>query len=220
MRPGDKILILPDNGWELTLNLISVTTEKVIGRIIDKHYGRRLNNIDVNIYLSPLKTDHFEWALQKCTEIGVSMITPTIYNHTEFRPSIWESKYVRWMKIIQEASEQSRRNKLPILAPTLNLLEALNSLSRNHLSIILYEKEKQNFFMDVLLKQDNEPPSPVNVFIGPEGGISDQEINLTEKHQVIACSLGDQILRSETAAIVACATVFQFYLAGKSGKGI
>ena len=155
---------------------------------------------NLTLVLAVFKFDRMEWAIEKCTEIGVARIIPVIARRTDAHlASAAVKRHERWLRIALQAAEQSRRVNPPdIGAPS--KLEALSHLSAG-CRIVLAESEEQTRLRDVLQLGEQE----VTVAVGPEGGWTEDELGWFRKSGWVAASLGPTILRAETAAIVAAA---------------
>jgi 16S rRNA (uracil1498-N3)-methyltransferase len=154
----------------------------------------------ITLVLAVFKFDRMEWAIEKCTEIGVARIIPVIARRTETHLAAAALKrQERWQRIALQAAEQSRRPAPPEIASPvkLNQLAELKTTCR----IVLAESEKDATLRDVLQSR----PSEVTLAVGPEGGWAADELQWFRDSGWIATSLGDTILRAETAAIVATA---------------
>jgi 16S rRNA (uracil1498-N3)-methyltransferase len=155
----------------------------------------------VTLALSIFKFDRMEWAIEKCTELGVARIVPVIASRTESHLATAAAKRVeRWQRIVRQATEQSRRNSVPQVSLPLKLKEALNLPGSR---IVLSESEKEVTLKDVLQSAASE----VVLALGPEGGWTDSELTQFREAGWSSASLGDTILRAETAAIAATAIV-------------
>jgi 16S rRNA (uracil1498-N3)-methyltransferase len=142
-----------------------------------------------------------EWAIEKCTELGVTRIVPVIASRTESHLAATAPKRVeRWQRIALQASEQSRRNSPPQIDRPVKLTAtvALAGTTR----IVLAEFEKQVTLKEVL---HDHPARDIVLAFGPEGGWTESELELFRNAGWISASLGDTILRVETAAIAALA---------------
>jgi 16S rRNA (uracil1498-N3)-methyltransferase len=158
-------------------------------------------SLKITLALAIFKFDRMEWAIEKCTELGVSRIVPLIARRTDTRLATASSNRVeRWRRIAHQASEQSRRVTTPEVAPPLKLKDVL-SLSGS-LRVLLSESENRVLLKDVL---HQESPTDIVFAIGPEGGWADSELVLFRDAGWISVSLGQNILRAETAAIAALA---------------
>jgi 16S rRNA (uracil1498-N3)-methyltransferase len=152
--------------------------------------------------------DKFEWILQKGTEIGISEFSPFISFRTLVQSAdLSEKKMARWERIIQEAAEQSHRGRLPKLNQPQEFEACLNSSAAiTSLSLIAWEEEGANQ-VKVAQSLEGFDGSSIALYVGPEGGFSEEEIHLAKESGCRVVTLGDRILRMETAAIVFPAVV-------------
>jgi 16S rRNA (uracil1498-N3)-methyltransferase len=155
----------------------------------------------VTLALSIFKFDRMEWAIEKCTELGATRIVPVIASRTETHLAAAAAKRVeRWQRVSRQASEQSRRNSPPQIDQPVKLTAAL--ALPGAIRIVLAESEQQTMLRDVL--GAHSPREAVLAF-GPEGGWTQSELELFRDAGWISASLGNTILRAETAAIAALA---------------
>jgi 16S rRNA (uracil1498-N3)-methyltransferase len=158
----------------------------------------------VTVALSIFKFDRMEWAIEKCTELGAKRIVPVIARRTEPHLAAAAAKRVeRWRRIALQAAEQSRRVSLPDISEPLKVKEAV-AISGS-LRIVLSEVETQAMLKDIL--QTHPDQGEVAIALGPEGGWTDDELKLFQEADWILASLGNTILRAETAAIASLAVV-------------
>ena len=163
----------------------------------------------ITLLLAIFKFDRMEWAIEKCTELGVARIVPLIARRTDSHLAVASAKRVeRWRRIAQQAAEQSRRPGSPEIAVPIKLSEVLNVSAP--LRIVLSESEHRTLLRDIvkpdapgLEHKDNE----IALALGPEGGWAEDEIQSFREASWIPASLGNTILRAETAAIAATAIV-------------
>jgi len=154
------------------------------------------------VLLSIFKFDRMEWAIEKCTELGVSQIIPVISQRTESHLATAATKRVeRWQRIVRQASEQSRRDSAPSVSLPLKLKDALALVASRR--IVLEETEHGTLLKDAL--DSDRGGREVALAFGPEGGWTDGEQEQFRAAGWIAASLGNTILRAETAAIAAVA---------------
>jgi 16S rRNA (uracil1498-N3)-methyltransferase len=154
--------------------------------------------IHLTLVLAIFKFDRMEWAIEKCTELGVTRIVPVIARRTDSHLVAASAKRVeRWRRIALQAAEQSRRASPPEIADPIKLREAM-ALPAG-LKIVLSEAEEQSQLRDI------QPTGEVLLAIGPEGGWTEDELELLRKNGWLSASLGPTILRAETAAIAATA---------------
>ena len=158
----------------------------------------------VTLALSIFKFDRMEWAIEKCTELGVTRIVPVITRRTEAHLAVAASKRVeRWQRIARQAAEQSRRVSPPEISPPMELKDAVALPGSTR--ILLSESEKEVMLRDVL--QAASPGREILLALGPEGGWTEAELGQFHEAGWSSASLGNTILRAETAAVAATAVV-------------
>jgi 16S rRNA (uracil1498-N3)-methyltransferase len=157
-------------------------------------------SLQLTLLLAIFKFDRMEWAIEKCTELGVVRIIPSIARRTDSHLVSASAKRVeRWRRIAVQAAEQSRRAAPPEIADPIKLQDALTIPAR--LKIVLSEAEEQSRLRDIRSGAEDE----VLLAIGPEGGWTQDELDRFQHDGWISASLGSTILRAETAAIAATA---------------
>jgi 16S rRNA (uracil1498-N3)-methyltransferase len=157
---------------------------------------------NVTLVLSIFKFDRMEWAIEKCTELGVARIVPVIARRTDAHLAAAAAKRMeRWQRIAHQASEQSRRNVPPEISAPVKLEEAVE-LSGG-VRVVLAESEHGVTLRDALAPSSRGVS--VLLAIGPEGGWTEAELELFRTAGWTSTSLGSTILRAETAAIAAMA---------------
>ena len=165
--------------------------------------------LPVKLLLAIFKFDHFEWAIEKATELGVDSITPILARRTEKHLAQAAAKRAdRWRRIALEASKQSRRTAVPAIADPVSLKAAL-AAETAPTRILLSELEQATPLQEALRQSaQNTAPAemqPVALAIGPEGGWTPEEMQLFLDAAWQPVTLGPRILRAETAAIAAIA---------------
>jgi 16S rRNA (uracil1498-N3)-methyltransferase len=157
---------------------------------------------DITLLLAVFKFDRMEWAIEKCTELGVSRIVPVIARRTDVHLAASAPKRAeRWRRVALQAAEQSRRSIPPEVDTPIKLQDAVN-MATGALRILLAESEKGRLLRNVLA---SPMESGTFLAIGPEGGWAEDELQLFHNAGWISASLGSTILRAETAAIAATA---------------
>ena len=158
---------------------------------------------------SLLKGEKLEWVLQKATELNVDTIylVPTANCVAKYDEKKLQSKVNRWEKIMLEAAQQCGRNHLPTLVVGETLLQALD-IESEALKLVAYENEAGQTIKDVLKTlHSDKSVTDVLICIGPEGGYQEKEINAIIESGGKSVSLGNTILRAETAAIGSLAMI-------------
>jgi 16S rRNA (uracil1498-N3)-methyltransferase len=209
LKQGQDVILLDNSGCEFQVELMEVGNKVVLGRIVDSRPSTAEPATQVVLYLTLTQREKFEWALQKCTEVGAAGFVPVITRRSLVQ-SMTEArnKFERWGKILQEAAEQSGRGVIPILHDPLRFGQALAHARQNaDVVIIPWEEEKTKPLRSTLAEAGNL--TKVAVFIGPEGGYSEEEITLACQAGAIPVTLGKRILRMETAAVVSAAIILE-----------
>lgn len=201
---SNELCIFLDNlGMEYTARLDTGDRHSLSFTIIEKKKSITESPTEVILFQAlPKKLETFEWILQKGTELGVSRFVPIITEYCNRREL---HKIERLERIITEAAEQSERGIKPILTKIMNLKNALQENKMD--AVVLHSRKTQGSFKTFLEKQQTR--HRYALFIGPEGGFSSSEIQHIESLTIPFVSLGPRILRTETAAILACGMVLQ-----------
>lgn len=207
MKTGNQIIVLDNKGFEYQTRLLSISTKEIVGEIISKNRCESEPRIQITLYQSLLAREKFEFVLQKCTEIGVTQFIPVITERSIVRKAekITKQKLARFESIIEEAAEQSSRGKIPLLRNPTDLSEAL--LAADDYDICLVGSTKNCDSLKKILRGHNSQAERIALFIGPEGGFSDRELELLGSREIKSFSLGKRILRTETAAVAATAII-------------
>ncbi|HEU0002655.1 MAG TPA: 16S rRNA (uracil(1498)-N(3))-methyltransferase [Ktedonobacteraceae bacterium] len=205
LQVGEQIVLLDNSGDEILATIASVSKSAVDVRLLERRAGKSASNVRIILCQGLLKSARFEWILEKGTELGVSVFAPILCRRSMAGlEDAGTAKIQRWQRIITEAAEQSGRARLPELLPIHQLKDALNNIPPGALALMSWEEERAVMLRDVLKSSSS---STVVLFIGPEGGLTADEVKLARQHGVQIVSLGSRILRAETAALAAVASV-------------
>lgn len=205
----DEMIIVSINGFKMSFDyltkVINLDDEKIILKIIEKSKSKELK-YRINLYQGMPKSDKMEFIIEKAVELGVYSLTPVDmeFSISKFNDKNKISKIARYNKIAKSASEQSKRSIIPEVKNNINYKEMIESIKNNKFNVLFYEnadgiKKTREYIKD--LKNSIKENEDINIIIGPEGGFSDNEINLAKNNSINILSLGDRILRTETAAI-------------------
>ena len=143
--------------------------------------------------------------VQKTTEIGVNEIAPMICQRSIPKSVVQEKRTVRWQRIANEAAKQCKRPHFAHVFAPQRLEECLGRVDHLDLLILLWEGEKRQGLKELL--RNHAEAKSVGLFVGPEGGFSGEEVELAVQNGCVSATFGDNILRTETAAIVGVASV-------------
>ena len=215
-KVGDAVELFDGRGGRYTGVIRSIgpdgdVTGEVTGR---EHSPRRAYPVELELYLSLLKPSHWEWAIEKAAELGVTAIIPTVTPRTVVQlRELNKTKEERWGKILQAAAKQCKRADIPVLRQPQHYRDAIVAAAKSGVSLVAWEKHAGAStyagLREVLREARTKNPDglKVQLFIGPEGGFSDEEIELAECEGAALFSLGPNTLRAETAAVAAATVV-------------
>jgi 16S rRNA (uracil1498-N3)-methyltransferase len=196
LAAGAQIMLVR-NGVESLVVLQSVESDQVRGRCISKRSVDAEPRVRLTLALPILRGDRTEEVIEAVTQLGVSRIVPFVSSRSIVR-SLPDAKRARWTRVAREAAETARRGRVPAIDQPREwggLFDALEAPV-----LVAWESEVLNKLRDA------EPSTTqLSLVIGPEGGLSMEEIALAREHDAITVSLGRRNLRSETAAIAAVA---------------
>ena len=204
LKEGDPVAVLDNTGMVYQVEIAIDQAGKLVqGRIVDSSLMQGEPAVTIELCVGLAHRDKFEWILQKGTEVGVSVFTPFISSRTlvqsgELKPK----RRDRWENIIREAAEQSGRGKLPQLNDPVSLDDLLQEgPSDNILSLFAWEgKQPEKSELKAMLSAFSG--GRIRLFVGPEGGFSEEEAEAARQSGCQVVSLGARILRMETAAIL------------------
>lgn len=197
-QEGDILHITNGKGYLFKAEILVANARKCKAQIIstEKSIPKRYK---LHLVVAPTKmNDRYEWFLEKATEIGVDEITPIICEHSERKVV----KHERMERVLQSAMKQSLQTHLPKLNPAISYKEFMNQ-EMGGLKFIAHCDEGEKMELKRRVAADKD----IIILIGPEGDFSKSEINLAKSKNFVPVSLGNNRLRTETAAIVACTTV-------------
>lgn len=179
--------------------------------------------VTLNLYLGLLKASHWDYALEKGTELGVSAFVPLLTPRTVVllhEVERTKAKAERWSRLIMAAAKQCGRADLPPVRDAVQFRDAIRALKDKGIVLLAWEGMKGSVASQTLgpalraadAKREKETLE-VSLFVGPEGGFSDEEVELAEAEGAVLFGMGPRVLRAETAAIAAAALV-QYELGG------
>ncbi len=203
---GEELEVCDNDNNEYICEITDIDKSTVTLDILEKIDIKRESDLKVKLYQGLPKGPKMEMILQKLTEVGVDeiILVQTKRSVTKVDDKKEDKKIDRWQRIIYEAAKQSKRGKIPKLRGVLSFKEALEEMKNNDFNIIPYENERTKSIKKAL-KGVNI--NNIGIFVGPEGGFDDAEIQLVESIGGQSVSLGPRILRTETASIVASSIV-------------
>lgn len=202
MRVGDTLTINDMNGMDYECEILSLGDEVLLS-ILSKNKNETEPSVEITLYQALPKSDKMEFIIQKAVELGVTRIVPmqSKFCVVKLDEKSFEKKLVRYNKIALEAAKQSGRGIIPIVENILTFENAI--LQGKDECCILYYEHGGKKTSEIVQTQI----SKVNIYIGSEGGFSEQEVSYAIQNGVMIGTLGKLILRCETAPIVATSLI-------------
>ena len=203
LNVGHKLRIV-DGEYEYFTQIIEISKKEVVVKILEKNEDSYSLNINIDVAMGILKNDKMNLAIQKLTEIGVKSIIPL---KTERVVVKINEKKEKWDTVARETLKQCRGVKFTEILPVKKLAEI--DYKKYDKIIFAYENSNESKSLSEIIKQEDKN---ILYIIGPEGGITQEEVDFLKNNKAIEISLGKRILRAETAAIVVCGIIANFYM--------
>ena len=203
MRGGDVICVTDGGGDDYGCQIEEITKDEVVLKVCYKQACESEPSCRVTIYQGVPKSSKMEDIIQKCVELGVCKIVPTLTKRCVSRPDDKAAgkKNQRYQKIALEAAQQSGRGIVPKIENMKTLRQAIAE-DESDVKIVFYEGGGEK--LADIVKPDTES---VSVFIGPEGGFEQEEVEQIEASGGVRATLGKRILRTQTAPVAALTAI-------------
>jgi 16S rRNA (uracil1498-N3)-methyltransferase len=219
LKPRDLIGLFDGHGFEYHAEITSISNEGVEVLILNR--GPAVTESPVNIVVAQgfLKETKMDDIVRQLTELGITAWVPFMASRSVARPEPkqLEKRKDRWKNISQQAIKQCRRGRALEIGDTLTYEEVIKAAADFDIRIAFWENEPQTLG-EIVHSINADNVEKVFVLLGPEGGLTEKEIDSARNSGFITAGLGPRILRAETATLTACALV-QF-LFGDMGKKI
>jgi 16S rRNA (uracil1498-N3)-methyltransferase len=201
LRKGDEIAVFDGAGAERVVALSDVSPEQVVGRVLDTRQGIT-PPVRLILLQGVPKGAKMDEVIRMGTELGVGRFLPL-----RTRRAVGESRgrVERWRRIASAAAAQSRRVDVPTVSAPQTVPEALEQLPSDALLLVLWEGERSRTIGAAL--RAGPVSEPVAVLVGPEGGLTEEEVALAVSRGGTPVTLGPLVLRTETAGMAALAMV-------------
>lgn len=203
MRPGDELLLIDGKGTEYLSRIESVSDNEAVLNVVESRSSSAEPSVNVTLFQCLPKQGKMELIIQKCVELGIHEIVPTISRRCVVKIDGKDGKLVRWNKVAQEASKQCGRAFIPEVKPSVKL----SSVDLTHFDAVLLAYENEDVTTLKAALNRSKDARSIAVFIGPEGGFESSEAEELIKKGAVSVSLGKRILRTETAGIAALAQI-------------
>lgn len=203
MNNGEELLVSCD-GVSNLCRLVSIDGECAVAQITQENYHNTELPVKICLFQGLPKSDKMELIIQKAVELGVYEIIPVEMNRcvVKLDEKKKKSKIQRWQAISESAAKQSKRNTVPLISDVLTYNEAMKKAKALDLLLVPYENARGMTAAKEALSYIKNGSS-VGIVIGPEGGFEEAEVIAAEEAGGKRISLGERILRTETAAVTA-----------------
>lgn len=200
-REGEKVTACDGDGTDYDCEISDITKSEVTLAILESKASETEPDVSVTLYQSLVKSDKFDFIVQKCTELGVSRIVPVVTERCISRPddASLAKKVSRWNKIAKEAAMQSGRGRIPVVENAVSFEKAVLEIKETDFGFLCYEAQPHEPVNELYAKCKNVKSAAF--LVGPEGGISEKEVESARKAGLYIASLGPRILRAETAPL-------------------
>ena len=197
-RSGFKLQLFNGDGFFYPAELTEVSKKTVQAQTGDAIQGNSESSLQTHIGQVMSRGDRMDYMVQKATELGVNEITPLFSERCEVRldDDRQAKRHAHWQQVAISAAEQSGRARIPVIHAPSTLEDWIAGKADDGLALVLHHRDTQSL-------SSLQTPQRVNLLIGPEGGLSPEEIAAAQAQKFIACTLGPRVFRSETAPVAA-----------------
>ena len=204
MRPGAPLVVFDGSGMDYPAEITEVEGNKVLVRLRGQIPGTGESPLRITLVQGVSRGERMDWTLQKATELGVAAIAPVLTARSVVRLDEKQAakKQIHWQAIAVGACEQCGRSRIPAVGTPMSLREYFGTVRKDSMRLVLSPSAPGSLAGIASL------PAKVELLIGPEGGLDDDEITAAQKAGFMPVRLGPRVLRTETAAVVAM-TVLQ-----------
>lgn len=208
---GDRVILCDGNGMEAECAITDFADKQVMLSVSERRAAVSEPKLQCSVYVGFPKADKFEHIVQKATELGAAEIVIFPCERSVSRPDAKSvaKKLERWQKIAVSAAEQSGRGRIPAVIALNSFKEAVSRAATAELPLLFYENERTRSLRSAA---SGGTYTTSAVMTGPEGGLTEQEVQMAMDTGMQVCSLGPRILRCETAPL--CALSALLYEAG------
>lgn len=216
IKKGEKLLLIDENEIQYETVVNEITSKTISAGIKNSYKSNRKLNFKLYLAQAPLKSDAQSFVIEKATELGVDGVYPILTDNCALNKSAIEKKIPKWQRIMFEAFKQCERAYIPECYQLITLGKILKM--KNEFKIIAFCERCTDFTLHEYCKSNPiSKNDKIIVIIGPEGGFSQKEFEMFKDNSIPMLTLGNLILKAETAVIVALGNViYEFENYGKN----
>lgn len=215
-KTGEKLLLIDENKIQYETVIEQITKREITAKIENSYKSNRI--LDFGLYLaqSPLRSDSQSVIIEKATELGAAAVYPVFTDNCSVSKSVIEKKIAKWQRIMYEASKQCERADVPYCSALVEDFSTLVKGGRGDFPafdkvIAFCERRTTRTLHEFWKENPVKKGENLLVIIGPEGGFSDREFEFFEKNSIPMLTLGDLILKADTAVTVALGNIIYEY---------
>ena len=208
-RVGEKLLLIDEKQIQYETVITDINSSEVICKIEKSYPSKRDLEFDLYLAQTPLRSDAQLTIIEKATELGARAVYPIITDNCALNKSVLLKKYEKWQKVMIEASKQCERAKIPTCYEPCSLDEVLKN--KFDKIIVFGERSTEISLKNYLASNPINKSEKILVIIGPEGGFSQKEFDYFKDKNLPVVTLGDLILKAETAVIMALGCIVYEY---------
>lgn len=209
-RTGEKLLLIDENKNQYETVIEQITNREITAKIENSYKSDRSLHFGLYLAQSPLRSDAQSVIIEKSTELGAKAVYPVLTDNCSLNKNVIEKKIAKWQRIMYEASKQCERADIPTCEDLTTLQKLINEIKFDKI-IAFCERCATQTLHDFWQNNPVREGETLLVIIGPEGGFSDREFEFFEKNSIPMLTLGDLILKAETAVIVALGNIIYEY---------
>ena len=218
VKPGEKVVVNNLESEEFLGEVEEVNKQEVSIKILEKLDVNNESNLNITLFQGMPKAAKMDLIVQKCVELGVSEIIPTITDRVDVKLKGEFKKLDRLNKIALEACKQSKRTVIPEVLEPMDFKGVLEKIDELDLMVIPYENATGYGIRDMVNSIENKDSiKNVGIMVGPEGGFEESEIEALKEKGAHIVTLGPRILRTETAGFT-CISLIQYELGDLGGN--
>ena len=209
-KVGETLLLIDENQIQYETKISEITNSKVLANVDNSYSSKRFLDFELYLAQSPLRSDAQSLIIEKATELGVAGVYPIMTDNCSLNKSVVEKKVPKWQRIMYESSKQCERAVVPTCYDATSLEKVLSENSFDKV-IVFCERIADKTIRESFKEKPIKKGDKVLVVIGPEGGFSQKEFDSFKEKSLEMLTLGDLILRAETAVVVALGNVIYEY---------
>jgi len=209
-KVGENLLLIDENQTQYEVKIEKITSNQIETKIINSYKSNRGLSFKLYLAQSPLRSDSQTLVVEKATELGIKGLYPVLTDNSALNKEAINKKIPKWQKTMFEASKQCERATIPTCFELTTIPKLLENSDFDR--VLAFAERKAQYKLKHYLRENPILKSQkILVIIGPEGGFSPSEFEYFEKNHITTLSLGELILKAETAVITAIGNIIYEY---------